>query len=70
MLEFFNLKRQQNEKLRLLKQALLQREREVEAGHAQRIEDIKLKKTEEKNRLVAKIQKKKIKGLIFCYLND
>jgi len=54
---------QQNEKLRLLKQALLQREREVEAGHAQRIEDIKLKKTEEKNRLVAKIQKKKIKVL-------
>jgi len=46
-------------------QALQQREREVEAGHAERIEDIKLKKTEEKNRLVAKIQRKKIKGIFY-----
>jgi len=53
----------QNEKLKTIVQALMQREKEVEEEHAMRIEDIKIKKTEQKNRLVAKLNKRKIKTL-------
>ncbi len=55
--------RAQQEALKLLTEALLQREREVEDKNAKRIEDIKLQKTEQKNRLVAKIQRRKIKSI-------
>ena len=55
--------RVQQEKLKFLMEALIQRERGVEEINAQRVEEIKLKKTEMKNRLVAKIHRKKIKGI-------
>jgi hypothetical protein len=45
-----------------LQSALIDREKDVEEGNAQRIEEIKIKKTEQKNRLIAKIQRKKIKS--------
>lgn len=49
--------------MNLLKSALKEREKDVEEKNARRIDDIKIKKTEQKNRLIAKIQRKKIKGL-------
>ena len=52
----------QNERINLLKSALVEREKDVEEKNAQRIEDIKMKKTEQKNRLIAKIQRRKIKS--------
>jgi len=48
--------------MNLLKSALKEREKDVEEKNARRIDDIKIKKTEQKNRLIAKIQRKKIKG--------
>lgn len=57
------IRKVQNEKLYLLQSALSEREKDVEERNAQRIEEIKIKKTENKNRLVAKIQRKKIKVL-------
>jgi len=54
--------RLQNEKMNLLKSALKEREKDVEEKNARRIDDIKIRKTEQKNRLIAKIQRKKIKG--------
>lgn len=47
--------RSQNERLYLLQEALKEREKDIEEKNAQRIEEIKIKKTEQKNRLVAKI---------------
>ena len=58
------IKRAQNERLKTVMQALIQREKEVESEHAMRIEDIKIKKTEQKNRLVAKLNKRKIKSIL------
>jgi len=55
----------QNEKLYLLQSALIEREKDTEEKNAQRIEEIKIKKTEQKNRLIAKIQRRKIKGSFF-----
>ncbi len=49
--------------MQLLHSALIEREKEVEDINAQRIEEIKKRKTENKNRLIAKIQRKKIKVL-------
>lgn len=46
-----------------MQSGLIEREKEVEEKNAQRIEEIKIKKTEQKNRLIAKIQRKKIKVL-------
>ena len=46
----------------LLQSALIEREKDTEEKNAQRIEEIKIKKTEQKNRLIAKIQRRKIKG--------
>jgi len=46
----------------LLQSALIEREKDAEEKNAQRIEEIKIKKTEQKNRLIAKIQRRKIKG--------
>lgn len=57
------IKKEQNEKLYLLQSGLIEREKDVEEKNAQRIEDIKIKKTEHKNRLIAKIQRRKIKVL-------
>jgi len=57
------IKKLQNEKMNLLKSALKEREKDVEEKNARRIDDIKIKKTEQKNRLIAKIQRKKIKVL-------
>lgn len=47
----------------MLRSALLERERETEDKHAQRTEEIRLKKTEQKDRAVAKIHRKRIKVL-------
>ncbi|CAD8060087.1 unnamed protein product [Paramecium sonneborni] len=58
-----DIKITQNERLYLLQEALKEREKDVEEKNAQRIESIKIKKTELKNRMVAKIQKRKIKIL-------
>lgn len=58
------VKSAQNEKLKTIVQALIQREKEVESEHAMRIEGIKIKKTEQKNRLIAKLNKRKIKSKI------
>lgn len=55
----------QNENLYLLQSALIEREKDTEERNAQRIEEIKIKKTEQKNRLIAKIQRRKIKGISY-----
>lgn len=60
--------RVQNERMNLLKSALIEREKDIEDRNAQRIQDVKIKKTEQKNRLIAKIQRKKIKGLTYIYV--
>jgi hypothetical protein len=57
------LKRTQNEKLNLLQAALVVREKDTEEYGAKRLEAIRAKKTEGKNRLTAKIQRRKIKIL-------
>lgn len=57
------IKKLQQEKLYLLQSGLIEREKEVEEKNAQRIEEIKIKKTEQKTRLIAKIQRKKTKVL-------
>lgn len=57
------IKKIQNEKLYLLQSGLIEREKDVEEKNSQRIEEIKIKKTESKNRLIAKIQRRKIKVL-------
>ncbi len=49
--------------MNLLKSALKEREKDVEEKNARRIDDIKIRKTEQKNRLIAKIQRKKINPL-------
>jgi len=58
-----DIKKLQNEKLNLLQSALLEREKETEEKNAQRTEEIRLKKTESKEKQVAKIQRKRIKIL-------
>lgn len=58
-----DIKRLQNERLNLLQSALVEREKESEDSHARRIEDIRLKKTEDKEKAIAKIQRKRIKVL-------
>jgi hypothetical protein len=56
------LKRLQNERLNLLQSALIERNRSEDA-HSRRIEDIRLKKTEDKEKSIAKIQRRRIKVL-------
>jgi hypothetical protein len=46
---------------------LVEREKETEEKHAQRTEEIRLKKTENKERSLAKIQRKRIKVLRKMY---
>ena len=58
-----DIKRLQNERLNLLQSALVEREKESEDNHSRRIEDIRLKKTEDKEKAIAKIQRKRIKVL-------
>jgi hypothetical protein len=58
-----DIKRLQNERLNLLQSALVEREKESEDNHSRRIEDIRLKKTEDKEKSIAKIQRKRIKVL-------
>ncbi len=55
------IKKLHNERMNLLQSALLEREKETEERHAQRIEDIRIKKTETKDRGIAKIHRKRIK---------
>eukprot|EP00826_Nyctotherus_ovalis_P048963 TRINITY_DN5834_c0_g3_i7.p1 TRINITY_DN5834_c0_g3~~TRINITY_DN5834_c0_g3_i7.p1 ORF type:complete len:625 (-),score=251.00 TRINITY_DN5834_c0_g3_i7:150-2024(-) len=55
------IKKLKNEQMNLLQSALLDRERETEERHAQRTEDIRIKKTENKDRATAKIHRKRIK---------
>ena len=55
------IKKIQNECMNLLQSALLEREKDTEEKHAERTKDIKLKKTEIKNRAVAKIHRRRIK---------
>ena len=62
-----DIKRVQNERLNLLQSALVEREKETEEKHAQRTEEIRLKKTENKERALAKIQRKRIKILRKMY---
>jgi hypothetical protein len=57
------IKKLHHEGLELVKKGLIEREKDVEEKNSQRIEDIKIRMTEEKNRLIAKIQRKKIKIL-------
>jgi len=62
-----DIKRLQNERLNLLQSALVEREKETEEKHAQRTEEIRLRKTENKERALAKIQRKRIKILRKMY---
>lgn len=62
-----DIKRLQNERLNLLQSALVEREKESEEKHAARTEEIRLKKTENKERALAKIQRKRIKVLRKMY---
>ena len=62
-----DIKRLQNERLNLLQSALVEREKLTEVSHAQRTEEIRLKKTENKERAIAKIQRKRIKVLRKMY---
>ena len=62
-----DIKRLQNERLNLLQSALVEREKLTEEAHAQRTEEIRLKKTENKERAIAKIQRKRIKVLRKMY---
>lgn len=57
------IKKIQLERLKLLKDVLLKRDAENEEKNAQRIESIRLKKAEIKDRSIAKIQRKRIKIL-------
>lgn len=58
-----DIKRIQNERLNLLHTALIDREKENEERSAQRVEELKLKKTEQKDRALVKIGRKRIKVL-------
>jgi hypothetical protein len=58
-----DIKHIQDERLQLLQTALYDREKENEERTAQRIEEIRLKKTEHKDRALAKIGRKRIKLL-------
>ena len=51
----------------MLQSALVERERDLEEKHAERTEEIRLKKTEDKERALAKIQRKRIKVLRKMY---
>ena len=62
-----DIKRLQNERLNLLQSALVEREKDNEEKHAHRTEEIRLKKTEFKERSLAKIQRKRIKVLRKMY---
>lgn len=62
-----DIKRLQNERLNLLQSALVEREKDNEEKHAHRTEEIRLKKTEIKERALAKIQRKRIKVLRKMY---
>ena len=57
------IKKVQNERLNLLQSALIVREKGDEEYGAKRIDAIRAKKTEGKNRIIAKIQRRKIKIL-------
>lgn len=57
------IKKVHREGLELVKQAIIEREKDITEKNSQRIEDIKIRKTEQKNRLIAKIQRRKIKLL-------
>ena len=58
-----DIKRIQSERLELLHTALLDREKENEERNQQRVEELRLKKTEFKDRTIAKIGRKRIKVL-------
>ena len=49
--------------MELVQQGIIEREKDITDKNQQRIEEIKIRKTEQKNRLIAKIQRKKIKVL-------
>ena len=51
----------------MLQSAIVEREKESEEKHAQRVEEIRLKKTENKDRALAKIQRNRIKVLRKMY---
>lgn len=51
----------------MLQSALVEREKDAEDKHATRTEDIRLRKTEHKERALAKIQRKRIKMLRKMY---
>jgi len=57
------IKKIQHERLELLKQVLSKRDQENEEKSAQRVEAIRLKKTEQKDCAISKIQRRRIKVL-------
>lgn len=57
------IKRHQTNKLKLLENVLIEREREIKDKEQEEIEKLRSKKTEQKNRIIAKIQKHKNKIL-------
>eukprot|EP00743_Colponemidia_sp_Colp-15_P003486 GILK01003764.1.p1 GENE.GILK01003764.1~~GILK01003764.1.p1 ORF type:complete len:665 (+),score=144.46 GILK01003764.1:160-2154(+) len=57
------IKRLQDERLELLRHALLERDQQNEGKYAARIEQLRQRKIEEKDRALAKIQRKRIKVL-------
>jgi hypothetical protein len=61
------IKQMQNDRLNLLQSALVDREKRIEEHHAERTESIRHKKTEDKERALAKIQRKRIKVLRKMY---
>lgn len=61
------IKQMQNDRLNLLQSALVDREKRIEENHAERTEQIRHKKTEDKERALAKIQRKRIKVLRKMY---
>lgn len=57
------IKRHQSNKLKLLENVLIERERETKEKEKEEIEKLRSKKTEQKNKIIAKIQKHKDKIL-------
>ena len=52
----------------MVKQAIVEREKDITERNLLRIEEIKIRKTEQKNRLIAKIHRKKKQGRISQFL--
>lgn len=58
-----DIRKLHSEGLELVKQAIIEREKDITEKNMQRIEEIKIRKTEQKNRHVANYQRKQIKDV-------